>query len=164
MEWPAVLGIYGAIVATLTAGWNIWIGFQDRGHLKLGLQLRRYVQNAGGGQIEKPVDQLEGIELHLSVVNTGRRPITVIGWYGVPRSRSIGDILLRKVIRPQSLDETEQMSMVCRDVKALVTGFRRMYIVDSSGQRWHVRRRHLHPIVKQIKTLRTAESGSTGYP
>jgi hypothetical protein len=153
MEWPAILGVYGAIVASLTAAWNIWSVLRDRGRLELGLQLRRYVQNAGGGQIQKPVDRLEGIELHLSVANTGRRPIALVAWYGVPRSRSVGDILLREGVRPQSLAETEQTSMVCRDVEALVTGLRRMYVVDSSGRRWDVRRRHLHPITMQIEAL-----------
>jgi hypothetical protein len=151
MEWPAVLGIYGAIAATLTAGWNIYSGFRDRGRLKLGLQLRRYVQNAGGGQIEKLVDRLEGIELHLSAVNTGRRPLTVVGWYGVPLARKASHSLLSQFPRQQIINETEQTSFVCRDVEALATGFRRMYVADSSGRRWYVHHRDLHSIAKQIK-------------
>jgi len=154
MEWPAVLGIYGAIVATLTAVWSISSVYRDRGCLKLELRLKRFAQDASGALIEMPVDSLEGCELHLPVVNVGRRPIAVIAWYGVPRSRSIGNILLRKVIRPQSLNETEQFSMVSRDfVEAFAAGLRRMYVVDSSGRRWYVPRNRLRAIAKSIKTL-----------
>jgi len=154
MEWPAIVGIYGAIAATLTAAWSIWSGLRDRGRLKLHLHLRRFVQNAGGGQIEKPVDRLEGIEVHLGVVNTGRRPITAVAWYGVSRSRSIGNILVRKVIRPQPLNETERLPMASRDfVEAFAAGLRRMYVVDSSGRRWYVPRNRLRAIAKSIKTL-----------
>jgi len=156
MEWPAVLGIYGAIVATLTAGWSIWSVYRDRGCLKLELELRRFVQNGGGGQIEKPVDQLEGIELRLRVANIGRRPLMVVSWYGVPHARSAKHILLSQFPRHAIINETEQASFACRDVEALTSGLRRMYVADSSGRRWDVRRRHLRPITKKIEALRVA--------
>ena len=158
MEWPAALGVYGAIVATLTAGWTIWVGLQDRGCLKLALQLRRYESNAIGERIEKPPDRLDGIELHISVVNTGRRSLTVVSWYCIPHSRSAEHILLSQYPRQVLLSETEQASLVCRDVAALAGGFRRMYVVDSSNRRWYVRRRHLRTITKDIKALRSADS------
>jgi len=165
MEWPAIVGIYGAIAATLTAGWSIWNGLRDRGRLKLHLHLRRFVQNAGGGQIEKPVDRLEGIELHLGVVNTGRRPITAVAWYAVSRSHSIGNILVREIIRPQPLNETEQFSMASRDfVGAFATGLRRMYVVDSSARRWYVPRNRLRAIGRQIKAVQSVGSVNGAKP
>lgn len=48
MEWPTALGIYSAIVATLTAVWGIWRGSRDRAQLRLELQMKRFDQNSYG--------------------------------------------------------------------------------------------------------------------
>ena len=161
MEWPAVLGIYGAIAATLTAGWNIWSGFRDRGRLKLELRLKRFVLDTRyGDPIEMPVDSLEGCELHLTVVNTGRRPIKPDAWRGIPRRRLRGaaDIIFSEAICRKPLNETEHCSDVCRDfVGAFTSGLRRMYVSDSSGRRWNVPRNRLHAIAKRINTLHSVD-------
>ena len=166
MEWPAVLAIYGAIAATLAAGWNIYSGFRDRGRLKLELHLERYVLDTPyGDRVQMPVDSLEGCELHLSVVNVGRRPITPNAWRGVPRRRPRGavGITLGEAMRQRPLNETEQCSDVSRDfVEAFVVGIRRMYVVDSSGRRWYVPRRHLRTITKEIEVLRSADGSLEG--
>jgi len=159
MEWPAVLGIYGAIAATLTAGWNIYSGFRDRGRLRLELLLKRFAQNSIGEEIEKPVDRLEGIQLHLGVVNTGRRPITVTAWRGVSRCLRANSVVtpFREVTCRKLLNETEQFSMVSRDfVEAFTTGLRRLYVVDSSGRRWYIPRRQLRVVRKEIEVLRSS--------
>lgn len=156
MEWPAILGIYGAIAATLTAGWSIWSGFRDRGRLKLELQLKRFELNDVRESIEKPVDSLEGCELHLTAVNTGRRPIKPDAWRGIPRRRLRGaaDIIFSEAICRKPLNETEHCSDVCRDfVGAFTSGLRRMYVSDSSGRRWNVPRNRLRAIAKHIKAL-----------
>jgi len=166
MEWPAVLGIYGAIAATLTAGWNIHSGFRDRGRLKLELRVKRFERNSIGEEIEKPVDCLEGTQLHLGVVNTGRRPITVTAWRGVPRRprSNDADIRFHEVMCRKLLNETEQCSLVSRDlVEAFTAGLRRMYVIDSSGRRWYVPRKHLRAIAEEIELLRSADSGDEGH-
>jgi len=167
MEWPAVLGIYGAIAATLTAGWNIYSGFRDRGRLRLELRLKRFVQDAHGALIEMPVDSLKGSELHLTVVNVGRRPITLDAWRGIPcgRPRGTVDITLGEAIRQKPLNETEQCSAVCRNfVGAFTFGLRRMYVTDSSGRCWSVPRNRLRAIAKQIKSLQSVGSVEGAKP
>jgi len=163
MEWPAALGIYGAIVATLTALWSFWIGVRDRGHLKLKLELKRYEQTSTG-RVGRPVDQLEGIELHLAVVNRGRRPVMVVGWYGVLRGRRAEHTLLSQYPRQELLHETDPAFFVCRDVEVLGSGFHRMCVEDSSGRRWYVPRKDLRSIVKQIRALRKVEDASLAKP
>ena len=113
MEWPAVLGIYGAIAATLTAAWSIWSGLRDRGRLKLELRLRRFERNEIGEPIERPVDSLKGGELHLTAVNVGRRPIRPDAWRGIPRRRLRGtaDITFAEAIRQRPLNATEHCTV-----------------------------------------------------
>jgi len=155
MEWPAVLGICG-VVAALAAGWSIWSVYRDRGCLKLELRLKRFVQDAHGAPIEMPVDSLEGCELHLTVVNVGRRPIRPATWRGTPRRRLRGtaDIMFSEAICRKPLNETEHCSDVCRDfVGAFTSGLRRMYVTDSSCRRWNIPRNRLRAIAKQIKTV-----------
>ena len=167
MEWPAVLGIYGAIAATLTAAWNIWSGLRDRGRLKLELQLRRFERNEIGEPIEKPVDSLKGSELHLTVVNVGRRPIRPDAWRGIPRRRLRGavDITFAEAIRQRPLNETEHCTVVCRDfVGAFTSGLRRMYVTDSSGRRWNVPRNCLRAIARQIKAVQSVGSVEGAKP
>jgi hypothetical protein len=68
MDWPAVLGIYGAIVATVVAGWTIRTGLRDRGHLQLRIGLKRYDQDRSTGEVvEMALDSAAGLRLHLSV-------------------------------------------------------------------------------------------------
>jgi len=160
MEWPAVLGVYGAIVATLTAGWSIWSVYRDRGRLKLDLFLKRFAENSYGEDIERPVDSLEGCELHLTVVNVGRRPIRPATGHGTPRRRLRGaaDITFSEAICRKPLNETEHCSVVYRDfVVAFTSGLRRMYVIDSSGRRWYVPRRQLRAITKEIEVLRSTD-------
>jgi|AntAceMinimDraft_16_1070373.scaffolds.fasta_scaffold100896_2 hypothetical protein len=166
MEWPAVLGIYAAIVATLTAGWSIWSVYRDRGRLKLELRLKRFVPDRSyGDPIEKPVDSLEGCELHLTVVNVGRRPIRPDAWRGIPRRRLRGavDITFTQGIRQRPLNETEHCTDVCRDfVGAFTSGLSRMYVTDSSGRRWNVPRNRLRAIARRIKALHSVDSRAEG--
>lgn len=165
MEWPAILGIYGAIAATLTAGWNIWSGLRDRGHLKLELQLRRFELNEIREPIEKPVDSLKGGELHLTAVNVGRRPIRPDAWRGIPRRRLRGaaDIISGEAMCRRPLNETEHCSVRCKDfVGAFTSGLRRMYVTDSSGRRWNVPRKNLRAIAKRIKALHSVDSKVEG--
>jgi hypothetical protein len=164
MEWPAIFGAYGAVVATLTAAWSIRSGLRDRGRLKLELELKRFVQNAASGEmIEMSADSLEGLELHLIAVNVGRRSIAVAAWYGIPRRRShgAGDITFGEAMSRRPLNETEQCSMVSRNfVEAFTSGLHRMYVTDSSGRRWNVPRNCLRTTAKRIEQLHSVPPGS----
>jgi len=163
MEWPGALTLYGACVGTLAAlaaGWSIWAIVRDRGYLKLELWLKRVAVNSHGEEIEKPVDRLEGIQLHLRVLNTGRRPITVTAWRGVSRYARASDVVIpfHEVMCRKLLNETEQFSVGSRDfVEAITSGLRRMYVIDSSGRRWKVPRKRLRAIEKRIKALHSAD-------
>ena len=164
MEWPAALGIYGAIAATLTAGWNIYSGVRDRGRLELQMRMRRFVQNEYGEEIEEPVDQLKGTQLHLARVNTGRRRITVTAWRGIPSHSGANDDVtpLHEVTCLKLLNETDQEFMVSRDfLGAFATDLRRLYVTDSSGRHWYIPQRQLRAVRRQIETLRSS-AGSTG--
>jgi hypothetical protein len=152
-------------MATLVAACSIWTGWRDRGQLTLRLHMQRFTQDPVTGElIEAALDSLEGCELRLTVVNRGRRAITPVTWYGVPHSWSTAHVLLHEFIRPQPISETQPTCMVYRDVQALVAGFRRMYVLDSCGRRWYVRRKHLRSITKQVEALRMADARLAGDP
>ena len=120
MEWQGALTIYGACVGTLaalTAGWSIWAIVRDRGRLKLELQLRRFELNEAREFIEKPLDSLKGIELHLTMVNDGRRPIRPDSWEGsglaLPHSRQAHrHSLLDLVLHCYMLERIETFSPI----------------------------------------------------
>jgi len=166
MEWPAILGVYGAIVASMTAAWNIRSGLRDRGRLKLELELRRFVQDPTSGEcIETPMDSLEGGVLYLTAVNVGRRPITVDAWHGIPRwrSRGVGVIRFGKAMPRRPLNETEQCSIVSREfVEAFSVGLCRMYVTDSSGRHWNVPRNCLRATAKHIEALHSGDGSAEG--
>jgi hypothetical protein len=86
MEWPAILGVYGAIVASMTAAWNIWSGLRDRGRLKLELDTGSglAVQHLGHPDLASCLSTLVAVDLPLGrggavagsanvLIGTGRR-------------------------------------------------------------------------------------------
>src|SRR5712691_12427181 len=81
-EAAPVVAIYGAVVATLVAGWTIYRGITDRGALRVQVVNMDMVQ--GGVTIAKD-------RLWVKVTNVGRQPIyldRIGGRYrkGAPRS------------------------------------------------------------------------------
>ncbi len=72
IDWKLVVAAYGAIVATLVAIWQVYVGFRDRGRLKVSALYGRThpVDVASGAQAEEFIV--------ISVVNHGRRPMTLV--------------------------------------------------------------------------------------
>jgi hypothetical protein len=149
MDWP---GVYGAILSTLVLAWTIRTGLRDRGHLRLDIRLRRYEQDkATGEMVEMPLESPDGLELHLTMTNVGRRPVVVDAW------RTRNGVTLAQPTRREPLGEAERCSTVVRNVvDRFATGLPRMYVTDSAGRRWYVPRRQLRSTAKQIRLLRTA--------
>jgi hypothetical protein len=81
------IAIYGAVVATITFGWNLFRDLRDRGKVKIQASVRRIVQGPAGRRYTvKPdfpaVGASEELYIVMTVSNVGRRPMRWEGWGG----------------------------------------------------------------------------------
>ncbi len=90
IEWNSTtaLAIYGAVVATITFGWNLFRDLRDRGKLKISASVRRIVGGPTGARYSIKHDfpaegASEGLYIVMTVANIGRRPMRWEGWGGL---------------------------------------------------------------------------------
>jgi hypothetical protein len=159
VEWPTGVAIYGAVVSTLTAIWNIRSGVRDRGHLKVDLRFRHIVQDTTGQPYAVDATGLNGAQLVLTVTNTGRRPITVVSWKGEYKRELPGGKYFVVITShmPKELRETEQLVEATGNFAgALEAGVKTVFVMDSADRQWAVPRRTLKAIEAEFARLKAA--------
>jgi hypothetical protein len=137
MEWPTAVAIYAALIATLTAAWNIRNGLRDRGRLSLEVRFRKILMDAHGRPFAVDVSDLKGTKLVLTITNTGRRPITITSWLGTYRE-PVGDNRFFYIVptgrMPLQLAETQQHDEIAVDFRGVFDqGFKEMFVIDTIG-------------------------------
>jgi len=157
MEWPTAVAIYGAVVSTVTALWNIRAGLRDRGRLRVDIRFRKIVRDTTGQPFVVDAADLSGTQLVLTVTNTGRRSMTVTGWGGEYKRPRPGGKYFVVVTRgmPKELRETEQHAEFTDDFAAVLeAGVKRMFVIDSADRHWTVPSKTLKAVGAEFARLR----------
>jgi hypothetical protein len=111
------LAAYGALLASVGFGWNLYRDLLDRAKLQVSVNVRRIGRGADGKffavkpdlRVERASEQLYVV---MSVVNVGRRPVLWQGWGGKYHKPVDGSNALFIVGRdlPKMLQEGESHS------------------------------------------------------
>lgn len=156
------LAAYGAILASVGFGWNLYRDLLDRPRLKLSAHVRRLVQMQGGQWYavmpDMPVEGAsEKLFVVISVTNIGRRPVQLMGWggsYGKPvKGRKyftvIPHALPRMLAEGQSHDEyTDELRPADENVK-------RLLIRDATGENWYLSWRAMNKLKEESRNFQT---------
>jgi hypothetical protein len=160
IDWNSttMLAAYGAVVATVTFGWNLVRDLRDRGELKVSASVRRLVRSPAGGYAIAPDLSVEGAseELYivLTVANTGRRPMRWEGW-GVKRHTPVnGKLAFICIPRhlPKILAEKEiHQEYTVLDQQYDPDNIKKLYIWDGINGEWKLSWFQLRKLNKEIK-------------
>ena len=161
MTWTLVIAVWGALVGTTSLAWNIYTALRDRGRLKVSAALgwvvsgpagRRYVVRATDARLAGRTELGGPPQLIVSVVNHGRRPLTV-ATLGV-RLASGKDLPEIVPNLPTELKEGEPVDLIVNELDGLVQRrILQVFVCDTLGRRWKVRRASLKALRAQLERL-----------
>ena len=155
-----VIAVYGALLSSITFGWNLLRDLGDRGKLKLELSIRKATAPTGG-RIYATLPSMalksvtEQLYLVLSVVNVGRRPMSWEGWGGTyfePVNGDTGFTILGPNL-PKMLNERESHSEFTELAPDLMPNLKRLFMWDASGKKWRVGYWQLRRLRREAKAL-----------
>jgi hypothetical protein len=170
LEWnsTAALAIYGAVLATITFGWNLLRDLRDRGELKISASVRRIVEGPTGARYSIKHDfpakgASKGLYIVMTVANIGRRPMRWEGWGGFYKTPYRGDKSFLCIPRhlPKILAEKE----IHQEYTELEPEFdpgniKKLYIWDGVDDEWKLswwQLRKLRVEAKEARAFKEAD-------
>lgn len=148
-----ILAAYGASLASIGFGWNLYRDLHDRAHLKVMANVRRIVQIPGGKWYAvKPDLGVAGASAELFVVvnvtNDGRRPVQWMGWGGKYHEpvNGKGSFAIIPFALPKMLNEGDTHSESTDQLDVAGDNVKRVFIWDASGKNWYLSRRALRKL------------------
>jgi hypothetical protein len=141
-----ILAVYGALLASVMFGWNLFRDLGDRARLKLSANIRKLTVDTDGRffaaspdlEVQPSTDQLYVL---LTVVNVGRRPIQWEGWggkYREPVNGKMGFTITGRAL-PRMLNEREshrEFTELEADLRPANDNVKKLYMWDASGKEW----------------------------
>jgi hypothetical protein len=99
IDWKLVVAAYAAVVSTLIAFWQVYLGFRDRSRLKVSAHYgKSHPADVG---LNSPEEEF----VVIGVVNDGRRPVTVVSaGIGLSDGR---EIIVEGTMFPLELSESK---------------------------------------------------------
>jgi len=137
------LAAWGAILATAALTWNV---VQDIGG-RANLQVSAFIGKMYPDHADKDY-------LVITMVNVGRRPITLQSWGGMKKK----DIPKRGIFvpargLPRMLKESESHNEYIDDLSILDDDLETLHVIDSAGRRWKVSKKNLRRMVEEAKLM-----------
>lgn len=164
VEWNSTtaLAIYGAVVATITFGWNLFRDLRDRGKLKIFASVRRIVEGPNGARYSIKHDfpaegASEGLYIVMTVANIGRRPMRWEGWGGRYKTPYKGKKAFLCIPRylPKILAEKESHQEYTELEPEFDLGnIKKLYIWDGVDGEWKLSRWQLRKLRSEAKEAR----------
>jgi hypothetical protein len=164
------LAAYGALLASVGFGWNLYRDLLDRARLQVSARVRRIVTGADGRFFSvKPDLPVEGasekLYVVMSVVNVGRRPVLWEGWGGKYRKPVNGRDSFYIVARdlPKMLQEGEshsEMTLLEPDLRPPSENVKSLLMWDASGRYWKLSRKGLRELKREARRFGEQSSGA----
>jgi hypothetical protein len=164
-----LLAIWGAVLSSVTFGWNLLRDLRDRPsvvlqgtigkivHDKLGRPYflnMTYVEKHGTRNSESKT------QFKLTITNTGRRPVRIEAWGGICDPKMSKDVNLRhmSIGLPKMLEEGESHDELSPEpLRILSDSVKSIVAWDSAGRDWKLPRKQLKRLKQEAKNL--AEKG-----
>jgi hypothetical protein len=147
-----LLAVYGALLSSITLGWNLYRDLHDRARLRVVARLARIAPaDTGTGQLFAVAPHLpvanatEQVFVFVDVTNVGRRPVRWDGWggkYYTPKNGKKSFIIL-PIQLPKMLHEGESHTEFTPELVAGIDNVKRIFIWDAAGKKWKLPRREL---------------------
>ncbi|TGM89548.1 hypothetical protein [Leptospira licerasiae] len=133
LDETKILAIYGAILSTVALLWSIRNSYLDTSKLKINAMIGQIYPTGGDKSY-----------LIFTLTNVGRRPIQVIGLYGINKAAVKGREGLFVVTKnlPKILNEAESLKEFV-EVELLNYDLGRLYFSDSHGREWDIRKKDI---------------------
>jgi hypothetical protein len=170
------LAAYGALLASVGFGWNLYRDLLDRAKLQVSVNVRRIARGPDGTVFHcKPDLPVEGASEQLyvvmSVVNVGRRPVVWQGWGGkyhkpvdTVRGRRSGFSIVGREL-PKMLAEAQSHSEFTElqaDVRPASEDVKSLFMWDSSGKYWKLSRKELRKLKKEAREFQPQRAAHQG--
>jgi hypothetical protein len=162
LDTTSVLAIWGAILSSVTFGWNLFRDLRDRPDVKLKGTFGQLVTDTVGRLhfasmkfIESQTDNDPNVptQFKLTITNTGRRRVRIEGWAGI-RGRGMPKAFHLSRGLPKILDEGESHEELTDEpLKILAEDVKRIVAWDSAGREWKLSRCELRRLKKEAKEL-----------
>jgi hypothetical protein len=139
------LAAYGALLASVALGWNLYRDLRDRAKLKVSASICRLTVDGQGNwfAITSAVKMAGSNQRYvvMSVVNVGRRSIVWKGWggdYRKPAKTSHFAILDRTIKNhlPRRLEEGDEHSACIEFEDGFFENVKNFFMWDASGKKW----------------------------
>ena len=156
-----VLAFYGAVLASIGFGWNLYRDLLDRPQLRVGANIRRIVRSPDGRfygtRPDLPIEGAsEQVFVCIDVTNVGRRQIQWQGWgahYLIPingkKSLTVVPINL-----PKMLKEGETHTEFTPELKPK-DNIKQIFVWDAAGKRWYLSRRAMRKLREESRKFQT---------
>lgn len=144
MELKDWVAVYGAVLSTLVAAWNVYLYFTDKGKLKVKCYLADIV---GDGEVVK------SNVLTYSVTNVGKKPIYVSTIGGKYKDSAGGKYFLINMRRipPIKLEPGEYFSDYTHDLSVLTDNLESLHAIDTIGRVYNANKREVQKLIEQVK-------------
>jgi hypothetical protein len=160
-----VIAAYGAALASIGFGWNLYRDLLDRPRLKISMGIRRFVQSPDGKVYQiKPDLPIQGatdkLFLVANVTNVGRRPVKWMGWGGKYHKREPGGdgFIIQPIALPTMLNEGDSCSEYTDDLQAAGPNVRKLFVYDSTGKNWYLSRRAVKKVKEECRQFQSGGS------
>jgi hypothetical protein len=161
----AALAIYGAVLATVTFGWNLFRDLRDRGKIKVYASVSRLVWGPTGVPLysvkhDFPAEGAsKNLYIVMTVANIGRRPMRWEGWggkYKIPYKGKEGFVCIARYL-PKILAEKEHHSEWTElEDEFDLHNLKKLYIWDGIDGEWKLTLRQLRKLRNEAKEARAA--------
>jgi hypothetical protein len=155
------LAAYGALLASVGFGWNLYRDLLDRAKLQVSVKVRRIARGADGKffavKPDLPVeDASEQLYVVMSVANVGRRPVLWQGWGGKYHKPVSGKKLFFIIGQdlPKMLHEGEyhsEFTALEPDLGPANENVKSLFMWDASGKEWKLSRKGLKKLKQEAR-------------
>lgn len=174
-HWPftltTFLATWGAILSSVTFGWNLLRDLRDKAKLTISANVRAIITRIDGAQLAvKPEllgdDEYSILHVVISFANVGRRPLrlkSLGGLYKEPVNGKRGFVVSARDL-PKTLAEAEAHDEYTDFVPPFTNdNLKELYVSDSFGREWKLSGRQLRQLRKDCKQYASMlnEHGST---
>lgn len=142
------IAVYGAVLSTLVAIWNVFLFITDRGKLKVHCYIADVI---GVGEV------LERNVLVYSLTNVGRKPIyvtTIGGAFKRKNNESQYFLVSTRQQLPMRLEPGQNLTEYTPDISILKRDrIRSLHAIDSLGHSYKVKQRVLNRLLNDISRI-----------
>jgi hypothetical protein len=171
MNLTETLAIWGALLSSITFGWNLLRDLHDRPKVKVYAAIGKVLEGEGGSglyfvkhtALESHGDAVTSGKMivKVEVTNIGRRPVCIDGFGGKYRrsqqqtpSKKSGFVIVPRAL-PKMLNEGQSHTEIADEpLKVLGDDVRAIMAWDSTGKNWYLSRKQLRSLREEAKKLK----------